>query len=75
MCYASPLTPLLQEYFYKSQDSLATVIDFVDQKVEGQKEQEPVPDSAPAPWSSHSSPLMPASRRVAAPSPRRQLTP
>ena len=38
---------ILQEYFYKSQESLATVIDFVDQDLS---------DEEPAPSSTHSSP-------------------
>lgn len=60
-----------QEYFYKSQDSLATVIDFVDEneKVSDQKIEE-----GPKIWSSHSSPLIPASRRVQD-NPKRRLTP
>jgi len=57
----------LQEYFYKSQESLATVIDFVEEKIEGRKKEKKVADGEGNgnTWSTHSSPLMPASRRRA----------
>ena len=53
---------LFQEYFFKSQESLATVIDFVDEDLktieEGLSE-----DTSVDPSSTHSSPREPASRR------------
>ena len=72
---------LFQEYFYKSQESLATVIDFVEEKVEkkkrtdgSEKTEEETEDSFNT--STHSSPLFPASRkRPKNLDPRRRLTP
>ena len=75
---------IFQEYFYKSQESLATVIDFVEEKVErknpkkteggGQLELEVEDETRNN--STHSSPLFPASRkRPKNLDPRRRLTP
>jgi hypothetical protein len=60
-------TTSLQEYFYKSQESLATVLDFVEAKIEGKKKEKKIVDGDGGRkiWSTHSSPLMPASRRRA----------
>ena len=77
----SVLTFAFQEYFYKSQESLATVIDFVEEKVEKKKRtdgsemtEEETEDSFNT--STHSSPLFPASRkRPKNLDPRRRLTP
>jgi hypothetical protein len=71
----------LQEYFYKSQESLATVIDFVEEKVEKRKRtdgsemtEEEMEESSNT--STHSSPLFPASRkRPKNLDPRCRLTP
>ena len=74
---------IFQEYFYKSQESLATVIDFVEEKVErknpkkteGGKPELEVEDETRN-NSTHSSPLFPASRkRPKNLDPRRRLTP
>ena len=74
-----------QEYFYKSQESLATVIDFVEEKVEKKKkrkvgsemqdgDEEGLKESSNT--STHSSPIFPASRkRPKNLDPRRRLTP
>ena len=90
---AQPLTALInsvltfafQEYFYKSQESLATVIDFVEEKVEKKKkrkvgsemqdgDEEDLKESSNT--STHSSPIFPASRkRPKNLDPRRRLTP
>jgi len=51
----------LQEYFFKSQESLATVIDFVDEELETSKDSS-LGESAEL-SSTHSSPREPASRR------------
>ena len=64
LCLVSLETNLLlfQEYFFKSQESLATVIDFVDEDLktieDGLSE-----DNSADPSSTHSSPREPASRR------------
>ena len=70
-----------QEYFYKSQESLATVIDFVEEKVEktrkdgNEDKKEEMKEESPN-TSTHSSPLFPASRkRPKNLDPRRRLTP
>ena len=70
-----------QEYFYKSQESLATVIDFVEEKVEKKRtdgsedKKEEMKEESPN-TSTHSSPLFPASRkRPKNLDPRRRLTP
>ena len=88
---AQPLTALInsvltfafQEYFYKSQESLATVIDFVEEKVEKKrtdgsemKEEELEEPEESCNASTHSSPLFPASRkRPTNLDPRLRLTP
>ena len=73
-----------QEYFYKSQESLATVIDFVEEKVEGKNPKKTKGGGQPdlevedetRNNSTHSSPLFPASRkRPKNLDPRRRLTP
>ena len=53
---------LLQEYFFKSQESLATVIDFVDEDLNTTEDGLSKDDSVD-PSSTHSSPREPASRR------------
>ena len=78
------MSSLFQEYFYKSQESLATVIDFVEEKVEGKNPKKTkgggqldleVEDETRN-NSTHSSPLFPASRkRPKNLDPRRRLTP
>ena len=78
---------LFQEYFYKSQESLATVIDFVEEKVEKKKkkrkegsevtdENNENQEEECSNTSTHSSPLFPASRkRPKNLDPKRRLTP
>jgi len=76
---------LFQEYFYKSQESLATVIDFVEEKVEKKKKRKEGSEATEeekedleecSNTSTHSSPLFPASRkRPKNLDPRRRLTP
>ena len=78
------MSSLFQEYFYKSQESLATVIDFVEEKVEGKNPKktegggqlELEVEDETRNNSTHSSPLFPASRkRPKNLDPRRRLTP
>ena len=78
------MSTFFQEYFYKSQESLATVIDFVEEKVERKKpkktegggEPELEVEDETRNNSTHSSPLFPASRkRPKNLDPRRRLTP
>ena len=72
-----------QEYFYKSQESLATVIDFVEEKVDKKrtdgsemKEEELEEPEESCNASTHSPPLFPASRkRPTNLDPRLRLTP
>ena len=78
------MSSFFQEYFYKSQESLATVIDFVEEKVERKNPKKTGGDGEPELEvedetrnnSTHSSPLFPASRkRPKNLDPRRKLTP
>jgi len=84
----SPDFVKLQEYFYKSQESLATVIDFVEEKVrkkkkekktkkktEEREDEEEEEEEEEANSSTHSSPLIPASRKKLHSDPGRLLTP
>ena len=48
-----PNLPYFQEYFYKSQESLATVIDFVDEELDDEEEDK---DKTQETSSTHSSP-------------------